>query len=286
MTRACLPPLANTTAPSQRPPAGACDSHCHIIQPQSVLPFVQNRDYTPPPASIDDYLAMHRMLGIERAVIVQPSFYGTDNSVTLGGIRDYGDNCRGIAVVDDTISDAELEALHTGGIRGVRYNLVFAGGVGLESMEKMAQRIAPLGWHIQLLVNGETLVDIEQDLSRLPVSVVIDHMGHIRAKLGVDQPGFQSLLRLAGSGKAWVKLSGNYRISSQDAPFDDAIPFAKALIAVAPEHMVWGTDWPHPALFDVMPDDGALLDALYSYCDAATVIHSILVDNPAKLYGF
>ena len=230
---------------------------------------------------------MHRVLGIDRAVIVQPSFYGTDNSITLQAIGDYGrDVCRGIAVVEDAISDAQLAALHDGGIRGVRYNLVFAGGVGLDSIETMAARIAALGWHVQLLVNGDTLAEIENVLSALPVPAVIDHMGHVNAELGIGQPGFRALLRLVGAGKAWVKLSGNYRISAQPAPYADAVPFAKALIAAGPNHMVWGTDWPHPALFDTMPDDGPLLDALYSYSDDAKIIHDVLVGNPARLYGF
>jgi 2-pyrone-4,6-dicarboxylate lactonase len=286
VTKECLPALSNPSPPAKRAPVGACDCHAHVIEPQSVLPFVANRDYSPPPAPLEAYQAMHRVLGIDRAVIVQPSFYGTDNSVTLRAIEAYGENCRGIAVVDDTISDRQLESLHAGGIRGVRYNLVFAGGVGLGSIERMAARIAPMGWHVQLLVNGNTLVDIEPVLFRLPVPSVIDHMGHIEAKLGLDQPGFQALLRLVRAGKAWVKLSGNYRISAQDAPYDDAIPFARALIAAAPHHMVWGTDWPHPAMFETMPDDGALLDALYSYSDADRIITDILVNNPKVLYQF
>lgn len=287
MTRECLPPLTNPSAPSKRAPAGACDCHSHIIAPQSVVPFVANRDYTPPAASLRDYLALHRLLGIDRAVIVQPSFYGTDNSVTLQAISDYGsESCRGIAVVDDAISDARLEELHGGGIRGIRYNLVFAGGVALDSLETMAARIGRLGWHIQLLVSGETLVKIEPVLARLPVPAVIDHMGHIQAARGLDQPGFQALLRLVRAGNTWVKLSGNYRISALGAPFDDAIPFARALLAAAPEHMVWGTDWPHPALFETMPDDGPLLDALYTYSDDSAVVQRVLVDNPATLYGF
>ncbi len=287
MTRECLPPLARPSAPSVVAPAGSCDCHAHIVAPQTVQRFVPNRDYTPPLASVEAYRAMHEVLGIERAVIVQPSFYGTDNSVTLQGIQDYGaDVCRGVAVVDDTILDAELEALHAGGIRGLRYNLVFAGGVGMDSLETMAARIAPLGWHIQLLVNGATLADVEARLTQLHVPIVIDHMGHIDAALGLEQPGFQALLRLVRSGKAWVKLSGNYRISAEPAPHADAVPYAKALIKAAPEHMVWGTDWPHPAMYDVMPDDGPLLEALYAYCEDAQTLHAILVTNPALLYGF
>lgn len=285
MTRPCLGPLENPSAPQHTLPPGACDCHAHVIAPQEVQPFVPERDYTPPPASLEAYKAMHKVLGIERAVIVQPSFYGTDNTVTLDAIRDYGPSCRGVAVVDDSITDAELEAMHERGIRGIRYNLVFAGGVGPENIERMAQRIRPLGWHVQLLVNGPTIAELEQQIAGLPVPAVVDHMGHVKAAEGLEQPGFQALLRLVGAGKAWVKLSGNYRISAMREDYTDAIPFARALVAEAPEHMVWGTDWPHPALYETMPDDGKLLDALFTYCDEATA-RRILVDNPAELYGF
>lgn len=286
MTVTCLPALSNPSKPSGDVPKGACDCHAHVIEPQTVLPYVANRTYTPPPASLAAYKAMHRTLGIERAVIVQPSFYGTDNSVTLRAIMQYGSNCRGIAVVDDSITDDELEAMHAGGIRGLRYNLIFAGGVGLESLERMAARVQPLGWHIQLLIQGAMIAELEQSLMQLPVPAIIDHMGHIETVAGLDQPGFKALLRLAGAGKAWVKLSGNYRVSIEKPDFSDAVPFAKALIDASPEHMVWGTDWPHPAMSDFMPDDGLLMDALFTYTDDPRIIKRILANNPATLYGF
>jgi predicted TIM-barrel fold metal-dependent hydrolase len=257
-----------------------------VIEPPDVQPYVETRDYTPPPASLSDYQRLHRTLGIERAVIVQPSFYGTDNTVTLRAIRDYGPNCRGIAVVDDHIPDAALEDLHSQGIRGIRYNLVFAGGVGLDSLDRMAARVAPLGWNVQLLVNAQTILEVEPQLRSLPAPVVIDHMGLVDARLGAEQPAVHAMRRLVSAGKTWVKVSGNYRLSQDKPTFSDVVPIARALIAEGPERMVWGTDWPHPALYDFMPEDGPLLDVVFTYASDADQARRILVDNPAKLYGF
>jgi len=247
---------------------------------------VQGRSYTPPPATLDAYLALHKQLGIERAVIVQPSVYGADNSVTLDAIKGYGDNCRGIAVIDPDCPTGELARLNAGGIRGVRINTLFGGGIDLAALDALARRAADMDWHMQLLIDGPTLAALEPKLAALPVQIVIDHMGHIIASDGLEQPGFVALRRLVSSGQAWAKLSGNYRISDQRPNFEDAIPFARALIRDGAERMVWGTDWPHPALYDWMPDDGHLMDALDSYVDSATQKHAILVGNPATLYGF
>ena len=286
MTTPCLPPLQSPSAPRDPLPDGACDCHAHVILPEAAHPFVANRSYTPPPATLDAYLAMHKRLGIQRAVIVQPSVYGTDNRVTAAAIAAYGDACRGIAVVEPDCPDAELAALNAAGIRGARINTLFGGGIDLGALDALAHRAADIGWHLQLLIDGPTLAELAPKLATLPVDIVIDHMGHVQAHDGLDQPGFVALRRLVSSGKAWVKLSGNYRISNQRPEFEDAIPFARALIRDGAERMLWGTDWPHPAMFDFMPDDGKLLDALDSYVDSNDQKIAILVDNPAVLYGF
>ncbi|MEL6236413.1 MAG: amidohydrolase family protein [Pseudomonadota bacterium] len=286
MTAPCLAPHAQASPPNTPLPSGACDCHAHVILPQAEHPFVADRSYTPPPAPLAAFKAMHATLGVERAVIVQPSVYGTDNSVTLAAIAGYGPDCRGIAVVDAECAVADLRALDAGGIRGLRINTLFAGGVGLDDLEPLAARIAGMGWHFQLLIDGPTLAELAPRLARLPVPVVIDHMGHVQTADGLNQPGFRALLRLVERYGAWVKLSGNYRMS-QDAPgFADVIPFAQALIAAGPDRMVWGTDWPHPALSRFMPDDGALADALEQYVRSPAERHAILVENPARLYGF
>ena len=287
MTQPCLAPIADLTAPRFEMPKGATDTHSHVIGLPPEYPFVPERAYTPPEASIGAYMAMHRALGIDRAVIVTPSCHGTNNRITLEAIATYGENARGIAVVNPDVSDAELNDLHNGGIRGLRLNVLFGGGVGLHALGTLAPRIRNFGWHIQLLI------DVSRDLSELvPVirglgtPVVIDHMGHMPVSQGLDDPGFKALLALVRDGFCWAKLSGNYRISKLGPDFRDAIPFAQALIEACPQHMVWGTDWPHVAMFDTMPNTTELLNALNDYAPDPAMKQAILVDNPASLYGF
>ena len=286
MTKACLGPDPNPRPPKFSVPAMACDCHAHVLGPPEKYPYVAERSYTPPTALLEDYQALHRTLGIERAVIVQPSVHGTDNQVTLDGIAGYGTNARGIAVVDTSVTDGELARLNDGGMRGIRLNVLFGGGVGFQAMESLAQRIADMGWHIQLLLDARNLAELAPRLRKLPVPLVVDHMGHMNVSHGIDHAGFQSLIELVRDGVCWVKLSGNYRISEQGPPYRDVIPFARALIEAAPQHMVWGTDWPHPALYEFMPNDGDLLDALNDYAPETDLKQAILVDNPARLYGF
>jgi len=267
-------------------PAGACDCHAHVIGPPESYPYVPERSYTPPTATLEAYQSLHQILGIERAVIVQPSVHGTDNQVTLDAIAGYGPNARGVAVVDAAVDDGELVRLNDGGIRGLRLNVLFGGGVGMHALEPLAERIADMGWHIQLLLDARNLVELAPRLRRLPVPAVVDHMGHMNVAHGIDHPGFQTLIDLVREGVCWVKLSGNYRISAEGPPFSDVIAFARALIEAGPERMVWGTDWPHPALNDFMPNDGDLLDALDEFAPDPDLKREILVDNPAQLYGF
>lgn len=288
MTRDCLPPDPAPRPPHFAMPPGACDCHAHVIGAPPDYPLVAERAYTPPPAPLAAFQALHRALGIARAVIVQPSAHGTDNRVTLEAIAGYGPNARGVAVVEATVSDRDLAALQEGGIRGLRLNNLFGGGVGFEALEPLAARAAELGWHIQIWHDGATMQDLAPRLRRLTVPVVIDHLGHMNTALGLAHPGFQALLELVRDGICWVKLSGNYRISAAGPPYHDAIPFARALIEAAPAQMVWGSDWPHVALYDaqLMPNDGDLLDALDDYAPDAALKQAILVDNPARLYGF
>ena len=244
-------------------PPGATDCHAHVIGVPPDYPFVPERAYTPPEATLQAFRAMHTRLGIERAVIVTPSIHGTDNRITLEGIAGYGDGARGIAVVAPDVSDAELARLHAGGIRGIRLNVLMGGGIGLEAFRTLAPRVAELGWHVQLLIHvHEHLEGIDPEIRRLGVPVVVDHMGYLPVGKSLKHPGFISLLGLLGDGLGWVKVSGNYRISQDRPHFRDVIPTASALIAANPDHIVWGTDWPHVALKDNMPDTGDLLDAV------------------------
>ncbi len=283
----CLPAAADPRAPSVVVPPDACDCHAHIFGPAEAYPFSPERGYTPPPAPLSAYRHMLDRLDVRRAVIVQPSVYGTDNRCTLDAVADGGGGFRAVVVVDEDISDAELERMHEAGARGVRLNLLFPGGPGDRALEPVAARIAGLGWHLQLLVDVATFPHLRRRLEPLPTTIVFDHMGHLEARRGPDDPGFREMLRLVEERRAWVKLSGPYRLSSQaTAPWADTLPLAEAIVGTDPERCVWATDWPHPALKSVMPDDGDLMDVLAQWVPDARVRQRILVDNPAVLYGF
>ena len=287
MTRPCPGARAATSRPSWRAPPGAADCHCHVFGPYGRHPLSPGRSYTPPEASIADYLGMLDTIGLSRTVIVQPSVYGTENAATLDAVEAIGlHRARAVVVVDENTSDAGLAAMAGRGARGVRFNAVSGNGAPLEQLERLASRVAPLGWHVQLYAHAEALPGLEPALRRLPVPVVVDHMGGVKAAAGgVEHPGFRSLLRLLDGG-AWVKLSG-YR-SSAGAPYADVAPMARALLSAAPDRCVWGTDWPHPSLRDPaeVPDDGELLDALGAWAPDEAARRAVLVDNPARLYGF
>jgi predicted TIM-barrel fold metal-dependent hydrolase len=226
-------------------------------------------------------------LGISRTVVVQPSVYGTHNGCTREAVTQLGENGRGVAVVDDETTAAELRRLDNAGFCGARFNLVTGGGVALDKLETVAARLADLGWHLQTFISAGVLDEISDRLAGLPVEVVVDHLGGPDPSLGTGQPGFQALLRLLDNGRTWVKMSGAYRVDSGTAPWPLADAFAGALIDAAPDRMVWGTDWPHPHLSGPMPNDGDLLDRLHVWTDGdETLWRKILVDNPARLYGF
>jgi len=267
-------------------PAGSADCHAHIFGPQDRYPYTPNRSYTPPEASIEAYRRMLGALGFERAVIVQPSVYGTDNRCTRDAVVASGGKWRGIAVVEPGVTDSLLAELHAAGFRGVRINLLFKGGLQLDALERIARSIQPLGWHLQLLLDGRDLPDLAGRLGRLPVDFVVDHMGHMPASLGTGHAGFQTLLQLLRGGRCWVKLSGAYRISAKPQPYDDAVPFARALVETAPDKLVFGTDWPHPSISVPMPQDASLLDLLPAWAPDEATRRRILVENPARLYDF
>ena len=267
-------------------PAGSCDCHAHIFGPADKYPFAPNRSYTPPEAGIEAYGRMLAALGFERAVIVQPSVYGIDNRCTRDAVVASGGKWRGVAVVEPCVTESQLADLHAAGCRGVRINLLFKGGLQLNVLEQIARAIKPLGWHVQLLLDGRDLPQLADRLKRLPVDVVVDHMGHMPASLGVGHAGFQTLLELLRGGRCWVKLSGAYRISSLPQPYDDAVPFARALVETAPDKLVFGTDWPHPSITIPMPQDAMLLDLLPTWVPDEATRRRILVENPARLYDF
>jgi len=274
-----------TRAPKETAPALACDCHFHIFGPYDRFPLDAGRSYTPPPALVPDYRAMAELLGIQRMVVVQASVYGTMNDVTLDAVRQLGsDRARAVVVIDETFTDAALRRMHDQGARGARFNMVSGNGTPQEQLQVLARRLAPLGWHIQVYAEGEKLTELAPLLAELPVQVVIDHCGGVKAALGTAHPQFQALLRLLDSGRAWVKLA-SYRASSVGAPWTDVAPNVRALAAAAAERCVWGSDWPHPGM-NPEPEAGVLLDQLFEWIPDPAVRRRILVDNPARLYGF
>ncbi|MEC9367731.1 MAG: amidohydrolase family protein [Pseudomonadota bacterium] len=283
----CPPWKAEAHGPGFSVPAGACDAHFHIFWEGERFPYVQGRSYTPPDAPLKAFQRLQRILGTERAVIVHPSVYGTDNRASLEAMELAGPSWRGIVVVPPDIPAPELKAMHDLGVRGVRINLLFAGGTSDEGLEKLARKIEPLGWHVQLLIDVSAFPDVRKRLGALPVPVVFDHMGMMPAAKGMEHPGFQDMLALLGEGKAWVKLSGAYRITAQkNAPYEDVTPIARKIAATNPDQCVWGSDWPHPHCPVPMPDDGDLLDMLAIHVPDEAERNRILVENPARLYGF
>ncbi|QBC33792.1 GntR family transcriptional regulator [Pandoraea sp. XY-2] len=281
----CLGPLPEIDPPSFVVPFGAVDTHAHVVAASEAYPMVPERSYTPPPAPEDKYLAMLDATGMTYGVLVQISVYGTDNRYLLETLRRHSDRLRGIAVVSPEVTDAELEAMHAAGVRGLRINVLFGGGIGFKAMETLAHRIKDLGWHMQFLMDVNALPELMPRMTKLPVPGIVDHMGHTPVAQGIDAPGFSALRSLVRDHGYWVKLSGAYRISERFPTFDDVTPFAQALIEDAPDRMVWGSDWPHVSLTR-MPNTGALRNLLPLWAPDADTRRRILVDNPARLYGF
>jgi predicted TIM-barrel fold metal-dependent hydrolase len=283
-------------------PADACDCHTHIHGDPEKFPFFAGRVYTPELASPEEMAALHKALGVKRVVIVTPSIYGTDNSATLFGMKARGSDARGVAVIDDKTPESELDAMTAAGIRGMRINLATSGvsdpAIGKQRLQGAIERMKTRGWHIQMFTNLPLVSAIKDVVASAPMPLVFDHFGGAEARLGLDQPGFADLFDLVKTGKAYVKISGAYRASTQGPDYPDVAPLAKALIAANPERIIWGTDWPHPDSVtppgkkptDVTPlhhiDDGRLLNQLAMWAPDAAIRKTILVDNPARLYGF
>jgi predicted TIM-barrel fold metal-dependent hydrolase len=280
------PPDPDPVKPKYAPPPGACDGHCHVFGPAQRFPYAKERTYEPPDAPKERLAVLHAHLGLSRAVLVQASCHGTDNSAMLDAIAWSKGKWRGVAMVQRDVPQRELERLHAGGVRGVRYNFVkhLGGMPPLETVQGMAERIAPMGWHLQLHLDAEDIPEVRGFLDRLKVPFIIDHMGRVSAAQGLEQPAFRQLLDLMKTNeRAWIKVSGPERVSSAGKPFFDAIPFAEALIRAAPDRVLWGTDFPHPNV-KWMPNDGELVDLFARMCEDDATRRKILVDNPTRLY--
>jgi predicted TIM-barrel fold metal-dependent hydrolase len=286
----CAAPDPQPHAPRFVLPANACDTHAHLFGPAARYPYQATRGYTPPDATDEAYRALHRVLGVTRGVLTQPSVYGIDNARMLDAVARDPDRLRAVAAVDGTVSDAELQRLNAAGVRGIRVNLVDKGGMPFESFDAvshMAARIAGLGWHLELLVHVHDYPDFARTMRALPVDIVVGHLGYMRTAAGLDHPGFRDFLGLVAEGRCWVKLTAPYRITTHPTvPYADVAPFARRLIETRPDRMLWGSDWPHVATKLAMPNDGDLLDLLADWAPEAATRNRILVDNPARLYGF
>jgi 2-pyrone-4,6-dicarboxylate lactonase len=292
----CYPPDPNTRKPKFMPPPKSCDSHFHVFGPPEVFPFLSTHEYTPPAAPLEHYAKMIAVIGIERAVVVQPSVHGLDNSATLDAIKNSNGRFRGVGRIDDKTPKAELRRLHEGGIRGVRFNLLDRprGNVKLDVLDRCVENIADLGWSIDLHIDTKSLLVQEKRIRSMPVPVVVDHIARVKPAEGLNQPAFQLLLDLLKLKHVWVKVSGADKICNTivhdyfGLPFVEVVPYARAVISAAPDRVIWGTDWPHSNNFAPghTPNDGDLVDLLAEFAPDEQMRMRILVDNPAALYGF
>ncbi len=287
----CQGPDPDPTPAKFALPRGTIDCHAHIFGPESKYALSPARGYTPPDASLETYLELHRTLGgIERAVLTQPSVYGTDNSCMLDAVDLMDGRFKAVAAVDENITDMELEVLHARRVRGARVNIVDKGGMpfdGIAAVRRFTERIKDLGWHLEVLIHVHEFEDLRATMNSMAVDVSVGHLGYMKTDNGIDHPGFREFLDLVRDGHCWVKVSGSYRITTMEkTPYCDVTPYAKALIEANEDRVIWGTDWPHPALKGNMPNDGALLDQLADWAPDEAVRKKILVENSEKLYGF
>jgi D-galactarolactone isomerase len=281
-----VPWSTGTESPRLKAPPNACDSHMHIYD--SRFPVAPTAKLRPGDATVDDYRRLQRRLGTTRNVVVNPSTYGTDNACTLDAMAKLGASAWGVAVVDTSVTDAELKRLHDLGIRGIRFNLVQSGATTIDMLEPLSKRVNDLGWHVQIHMLGDAIVENAGLFQRLPSPIVFDHMARIPQPAGIDHPAFASVLKMLDHGRTWVKLSGAYMETKVGPPsFADVSKVAQGYVKAAPERMVWASDWPHPTeKADSKPDDAILFDLLPDWAPDEAIRDRILVDNPAALYGF
>jgi len=273
--------------PRFRPPAGAVDAHCHVFGPAALFPFAPERKYTPVDAPADQLFALRDHLGLSRNVIVQATCHGSDNSAMLAAIARSRGLARGVAVVSPTISDAELQRLHKGGVRGVRFNFLkrLVGDAPKDAYRDIAARLADLGWHIVVYFESAELDDLAPFLTSLPGTVVIDHMGRPDVSQGIKAKGFRAVQRLMDENERfWIKATCPERLTEAGPPYDDVVPFGKTLVERYPDRVIWGTDWPHPNMRSHMPDDGQLVDFIPRIAPTPELQKKLLVDNPMRLY--
>jgi predicted TIM-barrel fold metal-dependent hydrolase len=277
--------LARRRKPKFKLPPGATDAHCHVFGPADRFPYTPNRRYTPADAPKEMLAALHAHLGVERTVIVQASCHGSDNRAMLDAIADDPKRIRGVCIVDGTFGDAEYKALHNGGVRGARFNFVkhLGGKPDMALFARTVDRIKEMGWHVVLHLDAPDIIPLSETMRKLPLPFIVDHMGRVPAKDGLDQPPLKALLELAKLEKCWIKVCGAERISLP--PYKEAVPIAHAIMQAAPDRVLWGTDFPHPNATHEA-DEADLVDLVPQYAPEPLAQRRLLVDNPARLYGF
>ena len=284
-----LAPDSRLRAPKRALPPGTVDCHAHLFDRFGQYPFAGGRKYSPPLCTREAWLALHRSLGVERGVQVNGSPYGFDNSITADFLREQGGRFLGVAMIDPRIGDAELRRLDAAGFRAARLMDQYATAATTADLERIAERIAPLGWHIEINIDKSSRwVELEPRLRSCPVPLVFDHMGRVRGAEGVDSPGFTVIRRLlAERDNCWTKISSFYRLSDSGPPhYEDMRPLAQTLLAERPDRCVWGTNWPHPGQTKLMPNDCDLLDLLETWLPDDSVRVPLFAANAVKLYGF
>lgn len=289
LERTIPPPKRDSHLPTRfTPPPGACDAHCHVFGPADRFPFAPERTYTPPDSGYEELVELQGRLGLSRAVLVQASCHGTDNSAMLDALVRAEGRFAGVAMIDDSHQETDLNQMHAAGVRGIRFNFVghLGGSPSMDLFWRLIGRVEPLGWHVELHFDAADLSDHKPLFGEIAVPFIIDHMARVKAEAGTSQEPFQALLEILGQNRnAWVKVSGAERITREGPPYGDVVPFARELIATAPDRILWGTDWPHPNVGH-MPDDGDLVDLLADFAPDEQTRNQLLVENPTRLYEF
>ncbi len=277
--------FATRRKPSFQLPPDACDAHCHVFGPGDVFPYAPNRRYTPDDAPKEMLKALHDHLGISRAVIVQASCHGNDNRAMLDALAWRPEHYRGVAILDENTPGTDIPVMHRAGVRGARFNFVkhLGGSPDMTVFANILRRIKPLGWHVVLHVDAPDIIPLSDMMRGLTLPFVIDHMGRVPAKEGVDQKPLAALLDLAKLDRCWIKVSGSERIDMP--PYDKAIPIARKIVEASPSRVLWGTDFPHPNSTHEA-DEADLVDLLPQIAPDPAQQKALLVDNPAKLYGY
>jgi predicted TIM-barrel fold metal-dependent hydrolase len=282
-----VPWSLGTELPKTKAPPNAADCHHHIYS--SRFKVDPNSTLRPGDASVADYRLLQQRIGTSRHVVVQPSTYGVFNDGLVEALDEFGASARGVAVINTSVTDAELKRLDGARVRGIRFNLATPGGAtSMDMLEPLAKRIAPMGWHVQFNMSADTTLAAKEVLNRLPCQMVFDHLAHMPEPIGIGHPAFAVVVDLLQKGKAWVKLSGAYADTKIGPPtYADSTLVAQAYVKAAPERLVWGSDWPHPSEKDnAKPDDAILFDLLAQWAPVEAIRNRILVDNPVELYGF